>query len=288
VDPPDTHEPLSPGLVASIPIASITTSRRNPRQRLRGVDELAASLLMYGLLQPIVVRRKGKRYEVIAGHRRLAAARQLGWQSIDASVRTESVDDAFLLTLVENLQRQDLSPREEAEALGTLVKERGWSTRQIASAIHRSQAFVSKRVRVFDDKLLAPAVLDGRLSVSAAEELLAVPEQRRYDLLARAIDESWDFGQLRAAIRDSLESRPAAVRSRTILGQRVSELRRELRSLTLEELSGADRRALQRLLDELEMLTAPSSGARGQPQPQPHPPAAEAPKPLRPRHGHRS
>ncbi|MGI9147978.1 MAG: ParB/RepB/Spo0J family partition protein [Chloroflexota bacterium] len=147
---------------------------RNPRRKLTGIEELASSLQQHGLLQPIVVRLVGDEYQLVAGHRRLAAARALGWERVPAIIRRETEDDAYVLTLVENLQRVDLSPRDEASALEVLVRERGWTTREVAAAISRSQGFVSKRLRVFEDAMLAPLVMGGRLSVSAAEELLTV------------------------------------------------------------------------------------------------------------------
>jgi ParB/RepB/Spo0J family partition protein len=148
--------PVDDRIVHQIPLADIRPSPRNPRQRLDGLDELAESLRTHGLLQPVVVGRRGRGYELIAGHRRLEAARRLGWAEIAAVVRDETDDQAYILTLVENLQREDLQPREEAAALEVLVRERGWSTRQVGEAIKRSHIYVSRRLRVFDDPMLAP------------------------------------------------------------------------------------------------------------------------------------
>src|SRR3982074_1141987 len=92
-----------------LPLAQIEDSPQNPRRRLQGVGELSASLQAHGLLQPVVVRRVGDHYVLVAGHRRTEAARMLGWESIPATVRSEAADEAYLLTLGENLQRQDLS-----------------------------------------------------------------------------------------------------------------------------------------------------------------------------------
>jgi ParB/RepB/Spo0J family partition protein len=105
----------------------------------------------------VVVRRHGAGYELIAGHRRVEAAKVLGWTSIPAIVRHESDDQAYILTLVENLQREDLSPKEEAAALEVLVRERGWSTRQVGEAIKRSAMYVSKRLRVFETRSTSSA-----------------------------------------------------------------------------------------------------------------------------------
>ncbi len=153
-------EPAEPAAshVQQIPIKDIELSGSNPRRALDDIDELAASIRTYGLLQPVVVRKKGKKYELIAGHRRVAAVQSIDWSEVPAVVREESAERAYLLTLVENLQRDDLTPREEADALAELVRARNWSTHQVADAINRSQAYVSKRIRVFDDELLRPAV----------------------------------------------------------------------------------------------------------------------------------
>jgi ParB family transcriptional regulator, chromosome partitioning protein len=238
-------------------LADVRSSSLNTRRKLAQIDELAASLAAHGLLQPIVVCQVGGEFEVVAGHRRLAAARSLGWQSIPAIVRSSN-DDAYLLTLVENLQRMDLTPREEADALAVLVRQRGWSTRQVAAAIQRSQALVSKRLRVFEDPMLAPAVLANELSISAAEELLSVPERQRYEILARAIAERWD----RAQVRRASQARPTAdPRPPKGLPRRLRELRHDLRDVRLEDLSEADRRELRLLFADLAVLARAKPGA---------------------------
>jgi ParB family transcriptional regulator, chromosome partitioning protein len=245
--------------VEQLQIALISPSPRNVRRKMRGIEGLAASIATYGLLQPVVVRRVRARYELVAGHRRLEAARQLGWTTIAAVVRSEAADAAYVLTLIENLQREDLSPREEADALEILIRERSWSTRQVAGAIKRSQAFVSKRLRVFEDPMLAPAVLANRLSVSGAEELLTVPERRRYDLLARAIEGDWDSVQIRQAIKGELATSRTG-RPRGLAGH-VLRLRDELRAVQPEALTEADRRALRLLFKELAMLARAKPGS---------------------------
>jgi ParB family transcriptional regulator, chromosome partitioning protein len=240
--------------VQVIPLGSIATSQRNPRRKLHGIDDLAASLAAHGLLQPILVREAAGAFELIAGHRRFAAALQLGWQSIPAMVRSIAEDEAYLLTIIENLQREDLSPREEADALAVLVQQRKWSTHQVAAAIQRSQAFVSKRLRVFEDHMLAPAVLAGDLTVSAAEELLTLPEAIRYEVAARAIENGWDVSRIRTYVRERRfdANRPPA--RHPGLYRRIHALRHELRDLFPEDLSDADRRELRVFFKELATL----------------------------------
>lgn len=248
--------PSTPESLTLVPLEHIGTTSRNPRQRLTALDELAQSIRAYGLLQPVLLRPIGdSRFELIAGHRRLAAARALGWTTIPAIVREAEADHAYLLTLVENLQRADLSAREEASALETLLRERNWSTRQVAHAIKRSPAYVSKRLRVFEDVILAPLVLSNGLTVSAAEELLPLKRERKRELAERAIAEQWEHGQLRAAIRGT----PDKSRALAGLRRQVRTLRKTLGSVPAWELSDSHRRELRLLfMDLVHIARAPA------------------------------
>jgi ParB family transcriptional regulator, chromosome partitioning protein len=249
--------------VELIPVATITASQRNPRRRLHGIDELAASLAAHGLLQPVLVRRSDEHFELVAGHRRLAAAVQLGWQNIPCIVRSVDEDQAYVLTIVENLQREDLSSREESDALAILVKERKWSTHQVAAAIQRSQAYVSKRLRVFEDQMLGPAVVAGDLTVSAAEELLTVPERYRYEVAARAIEHEWDVPKIRDFVRNGrFDANRSVKRRQPGLERRIHDLRFELRDLFGDDLTDLDRRELRLLFKELAVLAQAKPGAQ--------------------------
>ena len=228
--------PVDDRIVHMVPVADIRPSPHNPRHRLEGIDELAASITEHQLLQPVVVRRRGRDgYELIAGHRRLEAVKLLGRTEIPAVVRDETSAKAYILTLVENLQREDLTPREEADALEVLVRERGWSMSQVGDAIKRSKMHVSRRLRVFDDPVLAPLVLNNELSVSTAEELLRVAPEQREELAELAASEHWERPQVRAALAE----RNAALQ----LGEPLPRLASRIRSLR-EELAGLDSAAL--------------------------------------------
>ena len=231
----------------TIPLSAIAPSPRNPRHRADGIDELADSLRAHGLLQPVVVRRRGDGYELIAGHRRLEAAKQLGWTSIAAVVRDETDDQAYILTLVENLQREDLTPKEEAAALEVMVRERGWSTRQVGEAVKRSAMYVSRRLRVFDDPVLAPLVLSNRLPVSTAEELLCEPATEvRRELADRAVTEQWTqpVARRQIAARRNVTLQAAPPR----LASRIRALADDLEAIHPATLNARVRRELARLV----------------------------------------
>lgn len=249
----------------TLPVASIEPSPRNPRQHVDGIEELAASMRAHGLLQPIVVRPNGKGYELIAGHRRLEAAKLLGWTEIAAVVRDEPDDQAYILTLVENLQRENLQPKEEAAGLEVLVRERGWSTRQVGEAIKRSHIYVSRRLRVFEDPVLAPVVLETGLAVSTAEELLrATDADTRQQLATQAAVEHWTPAQARHAVQQSKwnesfhESQPAAG-----LAGRIRALYDELAAIEPATLSEHTRRELRRLARLARSLAPHERSATG-------------------------
>jgi ParB family chromosome partitioning protein len=210
-----------------------------------GIAELADSLRAHGLLQPVVVQHRGDGYELIAGHRRVEAAKVLGWTTIAAVVRDEADDQAYILTLVENLQREDLTPREEAAALEVLVRERGWSTRQVGEAVKRSAMYVSRRLRGFDDPVLAPLVRRDQLPLSTAEELLRADPDQRQPLAQQAVEERWERPQVRAALAGC---NAALQQPSPQLASRIRALADELEAVDPSTLNARVRRELARLV----------------------------------------
>jgi ParB family chromosome partitioning protein len=156
---PNTAAPEQTALI--LPLASIDTSPLNPRKHFdeQDLQRLADSLEADGLLQPIVVTPTGDRFVVVAGERRLRAARLLNWTDIPAIVRTH-VDDRTLirLALLENLARTDLDPLEEAEGYRAL-QDLGMTQVEIAAAVHRSQPAIANAIRL----LKAPDAVQARL-----------------------------------------------------------------------------------------------------------------------------
>ena len=260
----EEQPPVDDRVAHSIAIDVIQPSPHNPRHDMGNLDELVASLDAHGLLQPIVVRRVRDRYEIIAGHRRYEAAKRLEWTDIPAVVRDETKQQAYILTLVENLQREDLTPKEEAVALETLVRERGWSTRQVGDAIKRSHAYVSRRLRVFEDPALAPIVLQAGLAVSTAEELLGVDEvDLRAQLATQAAEERWTPADARRAVRQvSGTTRTTSPMPPRHLAARIRELADELEAVEPDSVSETARRELRRLGRIVGALapTHPSAG----------------------------
>jgi len=202
---PTTVEAQTEGSLVQVPVAQV---RPNPYQPRRAFDEtalseLAESLRSSGLLQPIVVRPANGGYELIAGERRLRAADRLGWTEIGAVVR--EVDDRTLLTLalVENLQRDQLSPIDEALGYRRLMEEFGVSQTDLADLVGRSRPAVANALRLLklpDD--VQDLVHVGRLTMGHARALLQLTDFRAIPKLAQtAVDEDLSVRELEALAR---------------------------------------------------------------------------------------
>jgi len=164
--------------VRSIPVDRIQPSPYQPRRRFNPerLAELAVSIRQQGLLQPILVRPLGDQYELIAGERRLRAVRSLGHLEIAALVRRYTNEQALEAALIENLQREDITVVEEAQAYRRLLDEFGYAQSEIAQQTGKSRAAISNTLRIL--QLPAPVLelLDaGELSEGHGRALLALP-----------------------------------------------------------------------------------------------------------------
>lgn len=172
--------PAAPGSdLQRIPISRIRPNPFQPRREFDPADlaELEASLQASGLLQPITVRRKGDAYELIAGERRLRAATNIGWSEIQAIVRDFDEQTMLVLALVENLQRSDLNPIEEALGYRRLAEEFRLTQQQVADAVGKDRTTITNLLRVLSlPEPIHRLVESGKLSVGHARALLALSD----------------------------------------------------------------------------------------------------------------
>src|SRR5207245_10987838 len=152
-----------------------------------GTDGLAASIRRHGVLQPIVVSRKGDGYELIAGHRRVLAARAAGKTTIPAVVR-EEVTDRLELALVENLQRTDLNATQTARAYKLLMETKDLTQEQLAERVGKSRSQVANMLRALTaPQALQDAVVEGKISEGHLRALLPLPLSDALTALATII-----------------------------------------------------------------------------------------------------
>jgi len=229
---------------SEIPLERVSPNRQQPRTSFdpEGLSELAASIRRHGVLQPIVVSRSGDGYELVAGHRRVLAARLAGKSTIPAVVRDE-VSDRLELALTENLQRTDLNAIEAARAYKLLMETYDLTQEQLAERLGKSRSAVANTLRTLSaPQPLQDAVLEGKIGEGHLRALLALPlsdalhalatvvakglSVREAEALARKMVHPTRRGRARARLRGG-DPDLAAVTSelRAALGTKVEILR---------------------------------------------------------------
>jgi ParB family transcriptional regulator, chromosome partitioning protein len=195
---------VGPGL-QELPIAAIRPNPYQPRDRFdeEGLGALADSIREVGLLQPVLVRPAGDGYELVAGERRWRAARRAGLQVIPAIVRQTEDRRALQAALVENLQRDDLNPLEEAAAYQQMIEDFSMTHDQVAVTVGKSRAAVSNTMRLLQlPPSIQRAVRDDRLSMGHARALLGTPDRAFQEALARrAIKDDLSVRAVEEAVR---------------------------------------------------------------------------------------
>lgn len=192
------------GTLRELPMASVRPNPFQPRTRIDEAEltDLANSMQASGLLQPVIVRPRDGVFELIAGERRWRAAERLGWPRISAVVR--EVDDRTLLTLalVENLQRDDLSPIDEAAGYRRLGEEFHLGHAEIGRAVGRDRSTVANLLRLFQLPPDVQAMVhEKRLSAGHARALLGLSDAvRQSALAAEAIEQDWSVREIEAAV----------------------------------------------------------------------------------------
>lgn len=178
-------------------VLSISEIVRNPNQPRKTFDEdklaeLADSIRQNGVLQPILVRRKGQKYEIVAGERRYQASKLAGLNEIPAVVREIDDDKVFQLALIENLQRSDLSPIEEAKGYKKLLTSRSLTQEELAKILSKSRSAIANTLRLMDLPVEVQHMMEqGLLTAGHARAILAVPsEEGRIKLAKKVVTES--------------------------------------------------------------------------------------------------
>jgi ParB family transcriptional regulator, chromosome partitioning protein len=193
---------------SELPIESIQPGESQPRVHFDPdkLAELAASIKSQGLVQPIVVRPlSNNRYELIAGERRWRAAQMAGLRNIPAVVKNVTNEAALAIALIENIQRENLSPMEEANALKKLIEQYDLTHQSAADAVGRSRVAVSNLLRLLELAPGARALLDKKqLEMGHARALLALSAAQQIQLAQKAVEEQWTVRQTEAEVRKAL------------------------------------------------------------------------------------
>ncbi len=212
---PPAAEPVS--IVRELPLDLIERGRYQPRSDMdpAALEDLAASIRAQGVVQPIVVRPLpgGERYEIIAGERRWRAAQIAGLQSIPAVVREVPDQAAMAIALIENIQREDLNPIEEARALNRLIEEFALTHQETADAVGRSRAAVSNLLRLLDLAGEVRTLLEnGDIEMGHARALLALQGEAQGQAARLVVARGLSVRETERLVRRMLQE-PAAAKA---------------------------------------------------------------------------
>lgn len=176
-----------------VPIDRINPNPNQPRTHFNEtlLNELADSIRENGVLQPLLVRRKGKGYEIIAGERRYQASKIAGLEELPVIVKEVDDQKMLELALIENLQRSDLNPIEEAKGYRQLIKASGMTQEALSKAVSKSRSSITNSLRLLDlPEPVQQYLFDGRLTAGHARAILAVPyEEQRIKLADKVVAE---------------------------------------------------------------------------------------------------
>lgn len=192
--------------VEKLPVDQVQSGQYQPRQQFNAesLEELAESIKAQGLVQPIIVKWLGEaQYEIIAGERRWRAAKLAGLATVPAIVRQVDDQQTLAMALIENIQREDLNPLEEATALQRLMSEFNLTQQQVADAVGRSRTAVTNILRLLKlPQTIQSWLADNLLSMGHVRALISLEQPQQMALAQKAIDQAWSVRQMENAVQN--------------------------------------------------------------------------------------
>lgn len=208
---------------------SLRMIKANPNQPRKVFDEeklkeMAETMVNYGVIQPVIVQKRGQGYTLVAGERRLRAAAMAGLKTIPAIVKDFPADQVIAIALIENLQREDLNPIEEANACRLLLQEYGITQEELALKLGKSRSSIANSIRLLSlDPLVQNYLEEGVLTAGQARPLLALADgQRQREIASQVVTRQLNARQVEKLLRSYKGKRQAPVAVKG--GQGVGEL----------------------------------------------------------------
>ena len=218
--------------VRMLPIRLIDPNRDQPRRSFDedALRELAASIEAVGVIQPIIVAEVGERYSIIAGERRYRASRMAGLEEIPAIVRNWDEQRRLEAALIENLQRDDLNPIEEALGVKHLMEESSLTQEKVAERLGKSRPAVANLLRLLTlEESVQQLLIEGKLSAGHARALVTVDKKRQVQLANLTVQQGWSVRQLeRICAQPVKQEEPKPVKVRDQQFSRLEGMAREL------------------------------------------------------------
>ncbi len=222
--------------VTEIDISSIFANPNQPRKAFdpTALQELADSIAKHGVIMPIIVNKSGDRYMIIAGERRFRASKLAGLDKVPVIVKNYSERQIKEISLIENLQREDLNPIEAATAMQSLMTDYGLTQEELAERIGKSRSAIANTLRLLNlSKEVVKMVVNGTLSAGHARAMISLPEVEQIKLAERTVKEGLSVREVEKSVKDYFD--PPEVKQK-------KKIKMEL-SLELKELIGDMQRA---------------------------------------------
>ena len=217
--------------VVRIPIIDIDPNREQPRKKFdeQALNELADSIRIYDVVQPIIVTPVGKRFMIIAGERRFRASQIAGKKDIPAIIRKYTDQEIKEISLIENLQREDLTPIEAARAIRTSMTEFNMTQEIAADRIGKSRSAVANTLRLLtlNEDVIA-LIESGRLSAGHARTLVVVPPKDQYQLALKGCDNKLTVREMEKIVREYQNPKPAKEKPKAEECKELHELVRNM------------------------------------------------------------
>ncbi|MDD9148485.1 MULTISPECIES: ParB/RepB/Spo0J family partition protein [unclassified Sporolactobacillus] len=202
---PTTFSDEQEDTVENVELSDLRTNPYQPRKKFdeQGLEELAQSIKEHGVIQPLVVRKSIKGYDIITGERRFRAAKIAGQKKVPAIIRELSDKEMMQIALIENLQREDLNPIEEASAYRRLMDELNLTQEELAAKLGKSRPHITNHLRLLQlDKTVKGLLEDGKLSMGHGRALLGLKDRKRIpQVVDKIIKEQMNVRQLEALIQ---------------------------------------------------------------------------------------
>ena len=208
----NSTEELSSASVSTLPVGELEPNHSQPRKAFdeQALSELAESIKVHGVLQPLLVQKKGERYEIIAGERRWRAAKEAGVKEVPVVIRAYTKQQSMEIALIENVQRADLNPIEEAMAYQQLMQEFDLTQEEIAERVSKNRATITNSMRLLKlDRRVQDLLIRGQISSGHARALLALEDgEQQYQAALKIISNKWSVREVERFVK-SMGKTPA-------------------------------------------------------------------------------
>ncbi|NLK26851.1 MAG: ParB/RepB/Spo0J family partition protein [Clostridiales bacterium] len=195
-----------------IDINQIEPNKTQPRKNFNedSLLELADSIKLYGVIQPLILQKRDKYYEIIAGERRWRAARIAGLKKVPAIIKEYNAQEVVEIALIENIQREDLNPIEEAMAYQRLIKEFNLKQDEVAERVSKSRAAITNSMRLLKlDEKIQQMLIDDMISSGHARALLPIEDsEKQYNLACKIFDEKLSVRDTEKLVKEMLKVKP--------------------------------------------------------------------------------